>query len=179
MNTIHYKFNDKELKTILDSLVIIVDTREQKNTHILDYFRRKEVPFKLRAMKTGDYSAMIPANPELGLTRDLYFSAAIERKNGVDELVESIKDRSRFENELIRSTQHPFRMIVEDLDGYEKILNGKYRSKYKPESLLGSLKTFENRYNFTTVFLSPNTSGNYIYHHFLYMAREQLKGGIN
>lgn len=179
MNTIHYRFTDKELKTLLDSLVIIVDTREQKNTHILNYFQKKNVPFKLRTMKTGDYSAMIPANSELGLTRDLYFSAAIERKNGVDELVESIKDRQRFENELIRSTKHPFRMIVEDLHGYEKILMGNYRSKYEPKSLLGSLKTFENRYNFTTVFLDPKTSGNYILHHFLYFAREQLKGGIN
>lgn len=179
MNVLHYRFNEKELKTLLDSLVIIVDTREQKNQHILDYFRKKEVQFKLQTMKTGDYSAMIPANAELGLTRDLYFSAAIERKNGVDELVESIKDRSRFENELIRSTQHPFRLIVEDLQGYEKILNKHYRSKYDPKALLGSLKTFEVRYDFTTVFLDPKTSGNYILHHFLYFAREQLKGGIN
>lgn len=176
---LHYRFTDKELKTILDSLVIIVDTREQRNQHILDYFRKKDVTFKFQTMKTGDYSAMIPKNEELGLTRDLYFSAAIERKNGIDELVESIKDRSRFENELIRSTQHPFRMIVEDLQGYEKILTGNYRSKYEPKSLLGSLKTFENRYNFTTVFLSPITSGNYIYYSLLYHARELLKGGLN
>lgn len=178
MNGIHYRFTEKELKTIVDSLVIIVDTREQRNQHILDYFRKKNVPFKFQTMKTGDYSAMIPANEELGLTRDLYFSAAIERKNGVDELVESIKDRSRFENELIRSTQHPFRLIVEDLQGYEKILNGHYRSKYDPKALLGSLKTFENRYNFTTVFVSPITSGNYIYFTLLYHARELLKGGL-
>lgn len=179
MNAIHYRFNEKELKIILDNLIITVDTREQKNMHILEYFRKKGIQIRNRTMKTGDYSAMIPAMPEMGLARDLYFSASIERKNGVDELVESIKDRSRFENELIRSTKHPFRMIVEDLEGYEKILKGTYRSKYDPKALLGSLKTFENRYNFTTVFLSPNTSGNYIYHHFLYMAREQLKGGIN
>jgi ERCC4-type nuclease len=179
MSGLHYRFTDKELKSLLDSLTIIVDTREQKNTHILNYFVKKNVPYKLRAMKTGDYSAMIPAKPELGLTRDLYFAAAIERKNGVDELVESIKDRSRFENELIRSTKHPFRLIVEDLQGYEKILTGNYRSKYEPKSLLGSLKTFENRYNFTTIFMDPKTSGNYILHHFLYFAREQLKDGIN
>lgn len=172
----HYKFTDKEMKTILDSLIIIVDTREQKNVHILDYFRKKEVPFKLRTMKTGDYSAMIPKNDDLGLPRDLYLSAAIERKNGVDELVQSIKDRQRFENELIRSTKHPFTMIVEELGGYEKILKGEYRSKYKPESLLGSLKSFEARYNFTTVFVDPKTSGNYIYHSLLYRCREMLKG---
>ncbi|MGG5741344.1 ERCC4 domain-containing protein, partial [Bacillus cereus group sp. IBL03679] len=110
--------------------------------------------------------------------RDVYLSAGLERKNGVDELVESIKDRTRFENELIRASKHPFVLIVEDLEGYQKILKGEYRSRYKPESLLGSLKTFEVRYGFSTVFLAPATTGNYIYHHFLYMARELLKRGF-
>ncbi|MCY7578237.1 nuclease, partial [Bacillus pumilus] len=68
--------------------------------------------------------------------------------------------------------------LVEDLEGYQKILNGKYRSKYEPKSLLGSLKTFEVRYNFSTVFINPSATGNYIYHHFHYMARELLKGGL-
>lgn len=175
MSLIHFRYSDKELKTLLDSLVIIVDTREQVNQHVLDYFRKKEVTFKFQAMKTGDYSAMIPKNDELGIARDIYLKAVVERKNGVDELVESIKDRTRFENELIRGSRIPFRLIVEDLKGYEKILNGKYRSKYKPESLLGSLKSFEARYNFTTVFIDPKTTGNYVYHHLLYYARELLK----
>lgn len=175
MNAIHYRFTDKELKVALDSLTIIVDTREKVNSHILDYFRKREIPFKFQGMKTGDYSAMIPKNEELGITRDLYLTAAVERKNGVDELVGNIKDRTVFENELIRSAKIPFVLMVEDLEGYQKILNGNYRSKYDPKALLGSLKTFEARYNFSTVFVSPNTSGNYIYHHLLYHAREFLK----
>ncbi|MED1302624.1 nuclease [[Bacillus thuringiensis] serovar konkukian] len=178
MPAIHYRYSDKELKQILDTLAIIVDTREQKNQHVLDYFRKKKVPFKIRTMKTCDYSAMIPKNIEMGITRDIYLSAGLERKNGVDELVESIKDRTRFENELIRASKNPFVLYVEDLGGYQKILKGEYRSKYKPEALLGSLKTFEVRYNFSTVFLPPSTTGNYIYHHFLYMARELLKKGF-
>ncbi|MEX3713626.1 ERCC4 domain-containing protein [Cytobacillus horneckiae] len=175
MNALNYRFSDKELKTILDSLIITVDTREQKNTHVLDYFRKKNVQFRIRTMKTGDYSALIPANQELGITRDIFLDTIVERKNGVDELVESIKDRTRFENELIRASRFPFVLLVEDLEGYSKILNGMYRSKYKPESLLGSLKSFEARYGFSTVFLSASTTGNYIYHHLLYAAREALK----
>ncbi|KFN03873.1 nuclease [Bacillus clarus] len=178
MPAVHYKYTDTELKAILKTLEIIVDTREQKNTHVLDYFRKKKVDFKIRGMKTADYSAMIPSNPEMGITRDVYLSAGIERKNGVDELVQSIKDRTRFENELIRASKNPFVLIVEDLQGYQKILKGEYTSRYKPESLLGSLKTFEVRYGFSTVFIDPITTGNYIYHHFLYMARELLKKGF-
>ena len=66
-------------------------------------------------------------NLEMGLTRDIYLTAGVERKNGIDELLESIKDRTRFENELIRASKHPFVLIVEDLEGYQKILNGTYR----------------------------------------------------
>lgn len=58
----------------------------------------------------------------MGITRDIYLSAGVERKNSVDELVQSIKDRTRFENELIRAAQHPFVLLVEDLQGYHKIL---------------------------------------------------------
>lgn len=165
------------MKQLLKSLTIIVDTREQRNEHIREYFNQKKMPFVIRTMKTGDYSAMIPTNPELGITRDIYLNSCLERKNGVDELVESIKDRQRFENELIRASKNPFVLIVEDEKGYENILLGKYRSQYKPESLLGSLKTFETRYDFSTVFLDKKLTGNYIYHHFLYMAREYLKRG--
>jgi ERCC4-type nuclease len=178
MSVIHYHYTDAELKKLLDSLIIMVDTREQKNQHVLDYLRKKDVSIKFKAMKTGDYSAMIPRNEELGITRDIYLNAVIERKNGVDELVQSIKDRTRFENELIRGSKYPFTLIVEDLEGYRKILEGKYRSRYDPKALLGSLKTFEVRYGFSTVFIANSTTGNYIYHHFLYMARELLKGGL-
>ncbi|PGS78530.1 nuclease [Bacillus cereus] len=178
MSAIHYRYSESELKNILHTLEIIVDTREQKNQHVLEYFRKKKVPFNIRTMKTGDYSAMIPKDLEMGIMKDTYLTSVIERKNGVDELVQSIKDRSRFENELIRASKHPFVLIVEDLEGYQKILKGEYRSKYKPESLLGSLKTLEVRYGFSTVFIDPITTGNYIYHHFLYMARELLKKGV-
>lgn len=176
---IRYHYTEKEVKTLLKTLTIVTDTREQRNEHIRDYFIAKKAPFVIRTMKTGDYSAMIPKNNELGITRDIYFDACLERKNSIDELVESIKDRQRFTNELIRATQAPsFVMIVEDEKGYDHIINGKYRSQYKPESLLGSIKTFENRYNFSTVFIDKKYSGNYIYHHFYYMAKEYLKHGI-
>lgn len=99
MSAIHYRYSEKELKEILDTLEIMVDTREQKNQHVLDYFRKKDVKFRLRKIDTADYSAVIPKNPEMGITRDVYLSAGVERKNGVDELVQSIKDRTRFENE--------------------------------------------------------------------------------
>ena len=56
MSAIHYRYSEKELKEILDTLEIMVDSREQKNQHVLDYFRKKNVPFRLRKIDTADYS---------------------------------------------------------------------------------------------------------------------------
>lgn len=169
---LHYRYNDKEIKNLLDSLVIIVDTREKVNQHVLDYFRKKEVPFKFQKMDTGDYTAMIPANPELGISRDLYFPIVIERKANIDEFAQNTKEE-RFENELIRSQHMNFLLVIEDT--YENLLNGAYRSKYTPQALLGRLKAFEARYGFNTVFMDKKLMGNYIFHHFYYQIRNVLK----
>lgn len=56
MPAIHYRYSESELKKILQTLEIIVDTREQKNQHVLEYFHKKKVPFTIRGMKTCDYS---------------------------------------------------------------------------------------------------------------------------
>ncbi|MEK3995483.1 ERCC4 domain-containing protein [Psychrobacillus sp. FSL K6-2365] len=177
---IHYHYTETEINKILKTLTIVVDTRENKNQHILDYLRKKDIPIKNKTLKTGDYSAYIPKNEELGITRDLYLNGCLERKNSIDELTGNLgKDkRSAFENELIRASQNPFVLIVEDKDGYEKILKGDYRSQYDPKALLGSLKTFEIRYRFSMVYIDKLCTGNYIYHHFYYMAKEYLKKGM-
>ncbi|CEG23156.1 hypothetical protein BN1080_02100 [Planococcus massiliensis] len=177
---IRYSYTEKEMKQILDSMTIIVDTREKMNDHILQYFKAKKIPFAIKTMKTGDYSCLIPKNEDLGINRDIYLSSCLERKNGVDELIGNLsKDkRSAFENELIRASQNPFTLIVEDAEGYGKILAGVYKSQYDPKALLGSLKTFEARYDFSIVYLDPKYTGNYIYYHFLYQTREYLKKGM-
>ena len=56
-----YKFNQKEIKKILDSLVIIVDTRENANSHIIDFFNKKKIPYSIEKLPFGDYSCKLPA----------------------------------------------------------------------------------------------------------------------
>ena len=172
MNGLHFKYTDKEIKEILKTLVLTVDSREKVNQHVLDYFRKKDVPFVIRTIKTGDYSAYVPKNLELGFVRDTYFDIVVERKNSIDEFIGNIKE-DRFENELIRSKNMNFILVIEDT--YENLINGVYRSEYKPPSLLGRLKTFEARYDFNTVFVSDKLIGNFIYHHLYYQVRELLK----
>ena len=63
-------------------MTVLVDTREQENGHITDYFDAKGIPYKKKALEFGDYSFLIPRNDELSIPRDLIFShkIMIERK---------------------------------------------------------------------------------------------------
>lgn len=172
-----YKYTDAEIKKLLkENVVIIADTREQVNQHVLDYFNKIKVSYKEKKLDAGDYSIKLTACPEIGLIRDTYCNVAIEKKNSVDELASSIKDRARFEAEFIRAKGSGMRiyLLVEEANGYENILTGNYRSQYDSKAFMASLKSFESRYNFTTVFLDKKLSGDFIYKTLIYCLREVL-----
>lgn len=177
---IRYSYTETELKKLLDTLTIVVDTRENVNDHILRYLHEKKIPHVNKKLDTGDYSAMIPKNPELGIMRDIYLEAFVERKNSVNEITGNLQKDTRkaFENELIRSQGKSFLFICEELDGYKKIVTGDYRSRYNPKALLGTLLSFQIRYGFRIEYIDKKFSGNYIYHHLYHYAREYLKKGM-
>lgn len=172
-----FLFSDSEIEQLLKSMIIVCDTREQENNHILDYFSRKGINHISKKIDAGDYTAIIPKNETLGIFRDIQIPIVIERKNSIDELASSFKDRLRFESEFIRAAKNNFKilLLVEDGQGYKNILNGNYKSQYEPKALLGSLKAFECRYNFITAFVDKPFSGNWIYYTLLYHTRESLK----
>lgn len=180
MTLIKYHYTDSEIDKILSTLTIIIDTREQVNHHIIDYFAQKGISMKNQKLNFGDYSWFIPKNEELGIPRDIYSKSAVERKAHMDEITGNLqKDtRSAFENELIRAAGNPFTLLVEDEDGYRKMLKGDYRSKYSPLALLGTLNTFKARYGFEIVYLDKRLSGNWLYYHFYYQAKHYLKHGV-
>ncbi|MEY2195739.1 ERCC4 domain-containing protein [Neobacillus sp. BF23-41] len=181
MNTFpfHYRFTAKELKTLLQRITILVDSREQQNQQILEYFDSKKIPYESTKLEVGDYSVKLPSCPELGIIKDIHLPITLERKNSVDELVQTIKDRTRFENELIRSQKLRFTLLVEDPNGYENILRGNYRSQYEPKAFLASLKSFETRYGFSTVYIPKRAAGHFLYHELYYFVRNYLKGAIS
>lgn len=178
-----YNFSENEIKVLLKNLVIMVDTREQKNQHIIDYFDKAHVKYERTKLKSGDYSAYIYNTDEvkeiLGFDRKLYFDdkIVIERKNGVDELVSSIKDRVRFREEFtrVKMSKARIKLVVEDKDGYEKSLKGQYRSEYNNKAFFASLKSFESEYNFDTTFIDKELTGIEIFTSLHYFIRQQLK----
>jgi hypothetical protein len=65
-----------------NDLTIIVDTREQKNKHVIDFFDKKKIPYKVKKLDEGDYGIKINKNLEHGIYHDMYFPVGVERKTG-------------------------------------------------------------------------------------------------
>lgn len=178
MQAIPYCYTKTERKELLDSLVILIDTREQANLNITDYFNEKNINYKNKKLDTGDYSFYLPQRPEAGISRPVYFSnqLIIERKKTLTELSGNLtRGRSRFENELIRGFNAKFILMIEDQAGYEKIIRHQYNTEYNPRSFIGSLHTFRARYDIELNFIDPKYSGNFIYYSCYYWLYEFLK----
>ena len=60
-------FNNEQIKQIIDTVVIVVDSREQKNQHITSMFDKYGINWERRKLNSGDYSAYVPINEELGI----------------------------------------------------------------------------------------------------------------
>jgi len=178
LQKMQYKYTDKELKQLLKSLTIIIDSREQEIDHIMKYFDDKKIKYKTSKLNYGDYSFFLPAEPDLGIQRNIYFNnnIVIERKRSLNELSSNFTHkRTEFENELIRATDTKFILLIENQLGYQNIIKHNYRTDYKPRSFIATLHAFRARYGIEVVFIDPAYSGNFIYFTFYYWLREYLK----
>ena len=52
-------WNEASLKEELTHLTIIIDSREQRNEHIRAFFDKNNIPYVVRKLDSGDYSAML------------------------------------------------------------------------------------------------------------------------
>jgi ERCC4-type nuclease len=178
MQVLNYRYTETEQKKLLMSLIVLIDTREQKNQHIISYLDKKKIEYKSKKLDFGDYSFMLPANEELGIMRDIYFNnqIAVERKSSLTELSNNFShNRTQFENELIRSDKGKLILLLENSRGYEDMIQHNYRTQYNPKSFLATLHTFQHRYNIEIVFIRPELTGCYLYKCFYYWLRENIK----
>lgn len=82
---------------------IIVDTREQKNSHILKYFALHDVDFEEKKLDVADYKI------------DGKDSIAVDRKQNLDELARNLMNRadhSRFWKEVRRARDSGIKLII-------------------------------------------------------------------
>ena len=173
-----YMFTDTQRQELLKSIVVFVDTRERVNSHITDVFDAQGINYKKKALDFGDYSFMLPKNEELGIPQNISFEKdiVIERKNGADELALCFtKTRARFEEEFTKAKDAKKYLMIENCS-YSDIANGNYESDYKCNSFLGSLHSFNLRYNLDVVFMPDKAySAMFIFYTFYYYLRELIK----
>lgn len=172
-----YKYTDKEIDQLVKSIVILTDTREQKNQHILDWLDSKKVPHKTKALSNGDYSFYVPANPDLNIDRDLFFDKEImvERKGSLEELSGNLsQQRARFEEEM--ATYPGVKYLLVENANYHDIVTGNYDTKFSSKAYLASLHTFNHRYGLQMMFMpDPKYSGYFLYGVFTYFLRKKLR----
>lgn len=175
MNTLmgvnNLELTDKVMGEILDDMVIIVDTREKKNQHILDYLTTEGINYVVAKLDTADYSFELPHFPQLNVDRQFL----IEKKNSLDEIVGNFtKDRERFAREFERITTEKIHLVVETAT-WRKLYKGSYRSKFPPKSFKASLLTYAIRYNIKVWFAELSESPDLIYSLLRYELLEHLK----
>ena len=104
-------------------MIIIVDTREKRNEHILRYFDRHGIEYRIEKLEIGDY--MLEGNDTI----------SVDRKASVDELASNMlnrNDHARFLREAKRAADSGIKLIVLlETSKYKSIPDlREWRSKY-------------------------------------------------
>ena len=83
-----------EKREFLKKITVLVDTREQKNEHIISVLKQLGIMFENRKLDYGDYSFIVEG-------KDFSHSCVVERKAKIDELYGNVTtDRERIEKML-------------------------------------------------------------------------------
>lgn len=82
--------------------MIVSDTREKANDHVLKYFDRHGIEYRVAKVDTGDY--MLDERPDL----------RVERKKSLSELCMNLcsPDRRRFYDEIHRAHDQGIRLVI-------------------------------------------------------------------
>jgi ERCC4-type nuclease len=170
---------DKQITEYLNEMVIICDTRENENSHIIDYFKKNNIKYVVRGLKFGDYSFELPELSRIGAdAKPFEFKIVVERKASLEEISGNLsQNRERFENEFSRAAACNAKVIVMVESGsYEDIINHKYGTDLNPKSFMASIFAFKTRYNLGFEFVPKKLAGLFIYATMKYYLREYLKG---
>lgn len=172
-----YKYTDKEKEALRNSMVILVDTREQKNDHVLKYFDDQGVKYKSQKLDYGDYSFMLPKNEELSIPRDISFAKEImvERKGSLEEISGNLTNgRDRLEKEFALAPKNKV-LLIENAT-YGDMVMGNYDTKYNRKSFWSSIHSFWHKYDIPVFFLGNNKfSGMFIRGYFEYYLHNIIK----
>ena len=147
-----------ELQKTLDSMVLLVDSREHPTAEAKKRWESFGVPYRIQGLRSGDYTAeFLLLN---GDTFSLENHAVVERKMSIGEICGNFcQNRSRFirEFERIKEAGAKAYIIVEGGASWEAIYNHRYHSQMSPQALVASLTAWMARYNAHIIFCKAET----------------------
>lgn len=173
---------DKRIAEILKGITILIDSRENVNHEITDYFDANGIKYMTYCLKFGDYSFLSPPIPEFGYYEQICFEKciAVEKKANLTELSGNLaQNRERFENELQRAKDIGAKLILMvEGGGWQGIIEHKYGTNLSEKSFIGSLLSFSNRYGVEVQFIPQKYAGMFIHQQFYYWLRNWIKTQI-
>lgn len=168
--------NHFEIKDALESMTLLVDTREQPTQNFKRRIASSGLPSERKKLFAGDYSCKCTL-PD-GSILDFSNHVVIERKMDIGELCMCFcQQRDRFEREFERAYEKGIKIYLLVENGtWENIYNGKYHSKMNPGALVASINAFRARYNMQLDFCKSETSGKVIRDILYRELKEYLEG---
>ncbi len=167
-----------EIDNAMETMRILIDTREKKNVHIVAALEERKRPFKPHKLNYGDYTCEYYSSENKCISFEN--KVAIERKAGLDELAGNItKGRERFEREFLRASADNAKIyLMIESGSYEDIKNHCYRSMLPPNAYLNTLFSWQEKYNITITFTTKKFAADYIYGTlFMALKNHLLHGG--
>lgn len=175
--------NPVDIENCLESMSVLVDTREQPSQRAGQRIESIGCPYRRQKLNYGDYTYnfMLPNGSELfdeGVQVNGH--VVIERKMNLEELSQCFcQSRDRFRNEFERAKEQKCSVYLLIEDGnWEKLIHGRYKTKFNAKAFFASLTAYMARYNIKVIFCQHEISGQLI-HEILYRElKERLEQGF-
>ena len=170
-----------QIEECLQSMVILVDTREQPSERANKRYAAFPCPYRRQTLDYGDYTfSFVLEGKEIYSAKErVKGPAVIERKMNLEELSSCFThDRKRFEAEMVRAKENNSAIyLLTENATWENLINGRYKTKFNSTSFFASITAFMARYGIQVIFCKNETSGKMI-HQILYRElKERLERG--
>lgn len=175
--------NNFDIDNCLNTLQIIVDTREQPSKRAEGRYKAFSAPYKRQTLSYGDYTYnfRLPSGEMLfDDEQTIKGHVVIERKQDLVELSQCFcQSRERFEREFERAKENgaTVYLLVEDAS-WENLINGKYATKFNSKAFFASITAWMARYDIKIIFCKSETSGKMIKEILYRELKERLENGI-
>lgn len=150
---------------MFDGMVLLCDTRERKNSHIIQRLEQLKIPYKYKKLDFADYSFELN-----GITFEK--NITVERKASLDEIIGNFtKGRERFKREFERAKGCKVILLVES--SIEQLEGHQYRSGMSPKDLKSFLNTWSYKYQLELHFVDKSKSCDFMLERFREFVKKQ------